>query len=195
MAEGDPRSRTGRLFWPVTLLGVGGAVLAAVAGDHQWRSLGLTKGQLLSVNGPDLDSPATTALALVTLASWGVFLVARGRVRRGLAAFAALASLGTLLTTFSRPDATGYYGISSTSPTGAPHVTGTAWPWVALAASLVTLAASVCAALWSPRWPEMGRRYDAPTAPSAGPVDLAEAEPIELWKTISEGHDPTSDGD
>jgi uncharacterized membrane protein (TIGR02234 family) len=194
MADPAPRSRPRRLFWPIVLLGVAGSVLAAIAGDHQWRTLGMSKGQTVSFDGPSLDSPATTALALVCLAAWGVFLVTRGLVRRALAVLAALAAAGTVATTFSRPDGTGEFTVTSAAPVSAVHLSTTAWPWVALLGSLLALAAAVLALLWSPRWPEMGRRYDAPTTPGVGPVDLSEAEPIELWKTMSEGHDPTSDG-
>jgi uncharacterized membrane protein (TIGR02234 family) len=182
-----------RLFWPVVLLGVAGAVVAAIAGDHQWKSLGLPKGAVFGASSPQLDSPATTALALVALAAWGVFLVTRRWVRRVLAVLAALASLGALITSFSRPDAADV-GFSSYTPIdGSGHVTTTVWPWVALVGALVSLAAAVLAFLEAPAWPEMGRRYDAPTASKAGVVDLEGAESIELWKTISEGHDPTSD--
>ena len=40
--------------------------------------------------------PAATAMALVLLASWGVVLVTRGRVRRAVAALGVLAALGAL---------------------------------------------------------------------------------------------------
>jgi hypothetical protein len=43
------------------------------------------------------------------------------------------------------------------------------------------------------RWPEMGRRYDAPAAravaPGGGPAE--EQENLELWKALDEGRDPT----
>jgi uncharacterized membrane protein (TIGR02234 family) len=161
-------------------------------------SLGLPRGAVVGDGAPQLDSPATTALALVTLAAWGVFLVTRRGVRRGLAVLAVVAALGAAATCFSRPD-TSTYGVSSYVPvSGTVHITTTLWPWVALAAALVAALAAASAVVWAPQWPEMGSKYDAPTAskPSApAEIDLAGAENLELWRSISEGRDPTSDRD
>jgi hypothetical protein len=41
-----------------------------------------------------------------------------------------------------------------------------------------------------PQWPEMGRRYDAPTdAPATQEIESDR----DLWKALDEGRDPTRD--
>jgi hypothetical protein len=67
------------------------------------------------------------------------------------------------------------------------HLTG--WLWLALVGSVAALAAFGAAVRWSPSWPGMARRYDAPGGRSAA------GEPstnLEIWKAIDEGHDPTA---
>ena len=178
MAEQQSRRRT---FWPIVLLGVAGSGLAAIAGGKDWfRDATATPDPFNNVALK--AAPAVTGLALVALAAWGVVLVTRGRVRRAVVVLGAL---------FSAAAVAASIGERATLGGGAGH--WTAWPWIALVASLAALAASVLAFLWAPQWPEMGRRYDAPTTGPALPEDLDEAENIDLWKSISEGHDPTSD--
>lgn len=139
-------------------------------------------------NSQALDAPAVTALALVALAAWGVVLVTRGWVRRGVAVLGALTGAGALVS--------GVVALGD-APTGT-HLGG-AWPWLGLIGAALALVAAVAAVLLAPAWPEMGRRYDAPAgAPrtaTPGPEDLAEADNIDLWKSITEGRDPTADRD
>jgi hypothetical protein len=183
-------------FWPVVLLGVAGSGLAAIAGSKHWgtlpsgggiRGISMQEAQSaatpLGTGAPALDAPAVTALALVALAAWGVALVTRGVVRRGVVLLGALAAVAAVPTAIGS-----LHGLPSSASL-------TAWPWLAFVGLALTIAAAVLAFLWAPQWPEMGRRYDAPTTGPTLPGNLEEAENIDLWKTISEGHDPTSDHD
>ncbi|HWU22896.1 MAG TPA: Trp biosynthesis-associated membrane protein, partial [Nocardioides sp.] len=80
--------------------------------------------------------------------------------------------------------------------TDAVPIDPTAWFWVTLLGAVLTLGAAVAAVRLAPSWPEMGSRYDAPTAGAdAGPAATAPAEEqtnIELWKSLDEGRDPTA---
>jgi Tryptophan-associated transmembrane protein (Trp_oprn_chp) len=46
---------------------------------------------------------------------------------------------------------------------------------------------------WTPDWPEMGTRYDAPGSAPPPPVAPPEEQSnLDLWKALDEGHDPTA---
>ncbi|WP_180933623.1 Trp biosynthesis-associated membrane protein [Nocardioides ungokensis] len=99
--------------------------------------------------------PVTTAVALVVLASWGVVLVTRGRVRRAVAAIGALASAGCVaavvigwssVTDSLRSDLAGV-GVTDVS------FSHTAWFWAAAVGALLSLVAPVLAVRLVPTWP------------------------------------------
>ena len=182
-------------FAPVVLLGLASGVGAAVAGNQAWvvadaSSAGTTSALVATATGASV--PLATALALVVLASWGVVLVSRGRVRRAVAGLGAVAALGTL--------ATFVVGAFSSAETlrddfaqaglDGVDVDHTRWFWFGLVCAVVSVAATVQAVRRTPLWPEMGTRYDAP-GEQPRPEPEAEPSSLDLWKAIDEGHDPT----
>ncbi|GAA1911696.1 hypothetical protein GCM10009737_11500 [Nocardioides lentus] len=204
-----PRRRT---MGPVLLGAAVAGALLAVSGDRPWLDVEgapePTEGSGQQVaTGFDLAlrNPAVTALALVALAALGVVLVTRGRVRRVVAVLALLAAAGTAVAVGSgwlrTPDRV------AEQTTGTPlqdaATSWTLWAWTALPAAALLLAACAVAVRDVRRWPEMGRRYDAPTSRSgaaAGAVGTAPAAPttppaerssLDLWKAMDEGQDPT----
>jgi uncharacterized membrane protein (TIGR02234 family) len=194
MAEGRS-TRDRRLFGATVLLGVVGSGLAALAGSKPWarQTGGVT---LIDQSGGHV--PLAGALGLVALACWGVLLVTRSWVRRAVTWLGLVVAVGLLVTTVvgrssavhsARSLALDLHGRS----TGAA-VTG--WWWVSLVGALLALAAAVAAVCWVSAWPEMGSRYDAPGAnPGApAPVSPEEQDPVDLWRAIDEGRDPTDPG-
>jgi uncharacterized membrane protein len=196
-------------FGPVVLLGLATAALAAVAGNKPWTEAHPPTG---SCNPADLPpgiawadfaqrSPLAGALALVLLAAWGVLLVTRGRVRRAMAGLAALAAAGFFATAVeasrSLRDLTRQKVAERIGDLPAPCNHARVWmtdSWwnTALVVGLVALAVAVAAVLLAPSWPEMGSKYDAPSAdgrPTA--VPLEEQSSVDLWKALDAGHDPT----
>jgi hypothetical protein len=170
-----PDARVRRTFWPVVLVGAAGAGFGAYAGSKPWIGLSAP-----STAGQDLTSPATTSLALVALAAWGVVLVTRGWMRRIVAIVAGLAALAPV------PAIWGSTHHLSNTHVGS-HIT--AWPWIGGAVLILAWIAGVLAAMWAPSWPEMGRKYDAPQAPAG----LDSDDNAGLWRELSEGRDPTED--
>lgn len=189
-----------KTFAPVTLVGLGSAALAAVAGTKPWLASEVSADQvggetLAQQIGLDVDAPLAGALSLVLLAAWGVVLVSRGRARRVVAALAVATALGVLVIAvrarftmreelrdrFADHDIADAYAGS--------HFTS--WWYAALAASLLAVLAALAAVRFARHWPEMGTRYDAPGASEPTPEDLENASPTELWKAIDEGRDPT----
>jgi uncharacterized membrane protein (TIGR02234 family) len=183
-----------RFFVPTLLGGLVGAGLCALAGGKPWAAPDGQPGSTL-VDDTGGHVPLAGALGLVALAAWGVLLVTRGRVRRGVAVLGAVVAVGLVVTAVvgrsqaldSARHATVDLG---RTPSGA-HVTG--WWWVALVASLLALAAAAAAVRFCRTWPEMGSRYDAPAAPARDP-EPEEMEDIDLWRAIDQGRDPTDPG-
>ena len=191
-----------RTFGPVVLVGLASAGLAALAGNRTWATFdqasdagtgsAATADGYRSTIGVSLstwpEAPLVSALAFVVLAAWGVLLVTRGRFRRGVAVLAVLASVGMLVaaavafasTAGDLVDTFEQFGLEG-------RVDRTSWPFVALIAGLVSVAATLAAVRLTPGWPEMGSRYDPP---GAGPPP-DEQTGLDLWKALDEGRDPT----
>jgi uncharacterized membrane protein (TIGR02234 family) len=186
-----------RSFGPVVLLGLASATLVAVAGNRTWVEADSGSARDVSSLALSVDAgkmPAATAMALVLLASWGVVLVTRGRVRRLVAALGVLAALGALASVV-----VGWTSVvdalrSDLASVGVTNVeiSHTGWFWAAAVGSALALLASVLAVAWSPDWPEMGSRYDAPGAAPQPTPDPEDQSSLELWKAMDEGRDPTS---
>ena len=197
-----------RSFGPVVLAGLVTAGLAALAAGRSWvggASTGdaRTNGSLAgAVSDSSTTYPLASALSLVLLACWGVLLVTRGRVRRTFAVLAAVAAVGLVAAVvvggLTLP---GDAGSSYDRLMGRSVDTGlTAWFWTAAVAAVLAVVPAVAAVRLAPGWPEMGSRYDAPTAPTGadetgrGGQERADAGPPteqELWKALDEGRDPT----
>ena len=171
-----------RSFGPVVVAGLAGAGLAAMAGNEAWTKVDSdTRGcadpyqRILAES-----SPATVALALALLAAWGVLLVTRGRFRRVVSVLAATLSLGLAATV-----------VLWDQTSGCVHRTG--WYWVAVAALPLAVGAALLAVRLVPRWPEMGRKYDAPAGSAPEPTKPPEEQDnLDLWKAMDEGKDPTA---
>jgi uncharacterized membrane protein (TIGR02234 family) len=195
----DRPSRARRSFGPVVLLGLAAAALAAVAGSKVWITG--TSGDVSTDNPAFLpttelaaaqESPLAAALALVLLACWGVLLVTRGVVRRGVAGLAAVASIALFVVTALAPgrmaaDLTDL--LTSVSAADTADTGLTAWYVAALVAAVASVLLSVVAVLAVGSWPEMGARYDAPTDK---PSTAEPSSNLDLWKALDDGQDPTA---
>lgn len=204
MAESDgvqPRRRT---FVPALVVGLAAGSLAAVAGNQAWVEPAADSptgsvGQVAAI-ASDASSPLTTAIALVSLACWGVLLVTRGGFRRVIAwlgavvaaALALVVVLGWSAAPGDLSDLMAQYGMEDA------EVARTLWSWVAVGAAPFALAAAVLAVRDVRGWPQMGSRYDAPTARPDAEADgpgadkpAEEQSNIELWKSLDDGSDPT----
>jgi uncharacterized membrane protein (TIGR02234 family) len=204
MAESgvEPRAGrgAGRSFGPTVLVGLAGAALTAVAASQRWAGAsGRAAGADVSVGVTGSSSaPLAIALALVALATWGVVLVVRGRVRTVVAAVGVLASAGVLVATlvaFGRVrDDAAQALVARGGTAGSLHTSVGAWYVVCAVAAVVTLATFAVAVVASPHWPAMGSRYDAPgaRAGSGGADPEAPAGELEMWRALDEGQDPTA---
>jgi hypothetical protein len=177
-----------RWFAPAVLTGVVGSGLTALAGSKPWAAPDGRAGSAL-VDHSGGHVPLAGALGLVALACWGVVLVTRARVRRGVAALGAVVAAALVATAVigrsSALDSARTATIDLGANAATAHTTG--WWWTALVASLVALAAAALTLRHCGSWPEMGSRYDAPVA--RPPVE--DLDDVDLWRAIDQGRDPT----
>lgn len=202
----DPAARrTRRSYATVVVAGLGGAALTAVAGSRTW-AVGHASAAGLHVHTTVSGSqaaPLVAALGLVALAGWGVVLVTRRRVRRAVAVLGLLAALGAVAAAVSGRlavrDAVTSALVQQGAGRGPLWESATPWSLVAVLGGLVTAAAFAVAVRKAPTWPEMGSKYDAPAARTAGrgsdqggagQPDTADG--AGMWRALDEGHDPTS---
>lgn len=195
----DPR-KARRTFAPVVLLGLASAGLAAVAGSKPWVKEGGADmvGEVVRGGSGQATAPLSVGLALVVLACWGVVLVTRGRFRVAVAILAVVAALGNAaavalapsgLADRLREDFRVQAGVTSVD------TTLTAWFWIAVVAAVLVTASTALGVVLVRHWPEMGTKYDAPTAARSGeqPEDATvPTENIDIWKALDEGRDPTA---
>jgi uncharacterized membrane protein (TIGR02234 family) len=188
-----------RTFGPVVLAGIAGAGVVAFTGTRGWATPGDPPRGTASVL---LDNsaghvPLAGALGLVALACWGVVMVTRRRARRIVAALGAVVGAGLVATAVAGRGSALDSARGAYSGLGVDRTTAdlSVWWWLALAGSLVALAAAVAAVRLCPAWPEMGSKYDAPvTAPRRDiRTDPESGQPneLDLWRAIDEGRDPT----
>jgi hypothetical protein len=190
----DPQARrTRRTYALIVVIGLAAAALTAVGGSRTWAT-GHTSaaGMRVSATVPGSQAaPLVAALGLVALAGWGVVLVTRRRVRRAVAVIGLLASLGAVAAAAHGLTTVGGDVMSALLDQGAGQgpLTSqtTGWPFLALVMSVVAAGTFAVAVLRLPGWPEMGSKYDAPTARQ----DTSDREP-DLWRALDEGKDPTS---
>jgi uncharacterized membrane protein (TIGR02234 family) len=180
-----------------------GRAAGAHAADAGSKPRVTAEGAEGAAGGPRADwahltsSPLSTGLALVVLACWGVLLVTRGRFRRAVALLAVVAALGNAVTVGLSPGGLAERLRDEVELQTGTTVVGTAltgWFWLATLAAVLVLLSTVLALRLAPTWPEMGTRYDAPTAaPSARDAQApAPTENIDIWKALDEGRDPTA---
>ncbi len=135
MAEDTTRTRTG--FAPVVVLGLAAAGLAAVAGNKPWA---VTRARADFVPGGALQQtadrfPLAGAVALLLLATWGVVLVTRRWIRRGVTVLGVVEALGLLACVVLGPPVVREQVTTSGATTA--HLSG--WYWTFLAAALLAL--------------------------------------------------------
>ena len=183
-----------RTFGPTVVVGLAGAGLAGFAGSQPWVA-GTSCVTAVTAGTGSADSPATTAVALALMASWGVLLVTRGRFRRVVSILAALVAVGLAVTVLIDIGGTADALRSTLQGSGldCAEVHHEGWCWAAVGSIPFFLVPALAAVRLVPGWPEMGRRYDAPAEASAEPEKAPEEqENLDLWKAMDDGRDPTA---
>ena len=190
---------TRRLLRPagVVLLTLLAVLVLVASGSRTWVT-GSTNDAVLgaarvSAKGSEVV-PGLAGLALAAAAA-AVAAATAGRVGRWLAVVAlGLVSLGLAAElagfVLSPGDALGRVAAKQLGRTGslATHATLGAWPWVAVVATVLLLAAAGLAVLGARSWGGLGRRYEAGDGDTAGPRGQRVRSD---WDRLDAGEDPT----
>ncbi|WP_221177248.1 Trp biosynthesis-associated membrane protein [Nocardioides marmoriginsengisoli] len=187
-----------RTFGPILLAGVATGALAAVASSQTWLTAnGDAAGIRVSVEISGSDAaPLALALALVSLASWGVVLVSGTTARRLALVVGAAATIGVLIVAFGL-DGDGVAGraLADRGASAVRDLSHRPWLWTTVVAAVLQLGALVAGFRSAPTWPSMSSRYDAPAAAASAAdpdADPADVDDLTLWKALDEGQDPTA---
>ena len=200
-----PPVRPGRRELSLALLAcLAGAALALLACGRIWVRAQAVQGDLrapLELTGAAL-TPAAPALALAGLAGALAVVATRGAGRRlaGLVLLTCGLGVAAVAVRAARPTEARIAGRAGEAlgakTAGAEDMTIEVWPWLAVLGGIVVALVGVAVLLRGPSWPGMSARYDAPgdqRAPAAAPVPRARADesPLEQWKALDRGEDPT----
>lgn len=175
------------------LFGLAGVALAGllaliVSGQPWWRAQGSDAG--VEFTGSDATAGLSQALGAVALAGFLLGLALRGRGRQVLAGLLGLVGVAIIVVGAFRfqPNADAVrVRLQQVSLSDQFALTGTPWPIGYVIAGVILLAAAALIMITAPSWPTRSDRFRRDRA--AGPA--AEAEPIDLWKAMDSGQDPT----
>ena len=186
----------------VVLLAVAAGIVLLAAGRADWIT-----GTVEGVAGPVRASavgteaaPGLAGLALVAMAA-AVAATTSGRIARWIC-IVALVGVGggvialSLRAVLDAPAVLGGVSASHAGTTGDLEATGsaTSWPWVAVAAAVLLLVTAVGAAVGSPRWSGLGRKYERPTGDDGAETGGARGERVDSdWDRVTRGDDPSVD--
>ncbi|MGH3509346.1 MAG: Trp biosynthesis-associated membrane protein [Nocardioidaceae bacterium] len=179
----DPR----RTFAPTVVAGLASAALTALAAGRPWGTVDTLTGgahRVVVARGTDV-APQALALALVTLATWGIVLVVRAKARRVMAVVGLICSLLVVASVAEAGHRIAAVSLRlAGNPASATHGVS-AWFAVTGVATVVTAGCFVAAWRLAPGWPVMGARYDAPSTATPETDE-------DLWRAQDRGHDPTA---
>ena len=184
----------------VILLSLIGAGVLLASGSRTWVT-GTVDDPVLGASrilgtGSELAT-GVVALALVAGAAALASATSGPVVRRVTLVALALAGLGAgfvaVRIALDPERSLGAVAARSLGRTGSieTHATPTAWPWIAVAASVLLLVAAVGGWWGAGSWRGLGARYEAPGA-TAGPRGQRVASD---WDRLDAGDDPTARGE
>lgn len=178
----------------VALAGVALAGLLAliVSGQPWWQARGSDAGVVFT--GSDATAGLSQALGAVALAGFLLALTLRGRGRQVLAGLLGLVGIAIVVVGGFRfrPDTEAVKAkLQQVSLSQEFALTGTAWPIGYVLAGVLLLGAAALIMITAPSWPTRTDRFRRDRS-GAAPAD---AEPIDLWKAMDAGKDPTRDED
>ena len=155
-------------------------LLLFVAEGRPWRVIRYAPGHSHGITGPG----SLSAWGLVALAGVVAIVATRGRWRLPVGLALAASGSAAAAGAWTARDKPIRIGIVSPVPaSGAITTHLTAWPYVATLAGVLLAVTGVFVALWGPRWPALGAKYDAPAVAPDDP---------DLWAAQDRGEDPTA---
>lgn len=183
------RATRGREFAVAAVVAAAGAGVLLLACGQTWASVSSTLAGIPDtsqvVDGRTL-APGAFAFGLAGLAGIVGLVATRGWLRRVVAVVVACCGAGAaVLAWLATGDGAVRQALPGAGPPGPVAVEHTAWPWVAVAGGVLVLVFGIVATVRGPRWPGMGRKYDAPRRPAAD-------SETDMWRALDHGEDPTT---
>jgi uncharacterized membrane protein (TIGR02234 family) len=169
-----------------------GSVSALLASQQPWwRATG--EGVVLSVSGTEATRGLSQALAIVALAGSLLMLALQAGGRRMTGGLLLLVGVGIAVVGVLglQPSADAVRGqVHEVSLAERFELSVTVWPWAFTAAGAMVAVAAVLTTITAGTWAARSDRFQS--APDKSKI-LASDEPVELWKALDAGVDPTAD--
>lgn len=179
-----------RLLSFVALL-VGGGLAVVAAAQPWWRAVG--DGVSTTFTGSQATAGLGQALAVVVLAGMLLMLVLKARGRRIVGVLLGLVGIGVAVVGLIRqqptPDAVRTQ-VREISLVDQFELQPTTWPWVYAVAGVLVVAGAVLTVVTARRWPRRADRFER--SETVTHAVAAEDEPIDVWKAMDAGLDPTT---
>jgi uncharacterized membrane protein (TIGR02234 family) len=169
-----------------------GSSLALLASQQPWwRATG--EGVVLSVSGTEATGGLGQALAIVALSGTLLMLALQTRGRRMAGGLLLLVGIGLTVVGILglQPSADAVRGQAhEVSLAESFDLSVTVWPWAFTAGGAMVAVAAVLTTITAGTWAARSDRFQS--APSKAEA-VASDEPVELWKALDAGVDPTAD--
>jgi uncharacterized membrane protein (TIGR02234 family) len=169
-----------------------GSALALLASQQPWwRASG--EGVVLSASGTEATGGLSQALAIVALAGTLLMLALQTRGRRMTGGLLLLLGIGLTVVGILglQPSADAVrrqaYEVSLAETF---DLTVTVWPWIFTGAGMTVAGAAALTMITAGTWAVRSDRFQA--APGTAEA-VASEDPVELWKALDAGVDPTTD--
>jgi uncharacterized membrane protein (TIGR02234 family) len=170
---------------------IGSALTLLASQQPWWRGTG--EGVVLSVSGTEAAGGLSQALAIVALAGTLLMLALQTRGRRMIGGLLLLVGIGLTVVGILglQPSADAVRGqVHEVSQAETFNLTVTVWPWIFTGAGMPVAVAAVLTLITAGSWAVRSDRFQA--APSKAEA-VASEDPVELWKALDAGVDPTTD--
>ena len=203
----QPRDR--RSYGIAVIAGIAAGAVMIWAASRTWASVEVAPSGMTSDDVGVTGStalPVVGAMAFVVMAGSIAVIASGGWLRRAVGVVIVLAAGSALVASViagsAIDDALHEAVVSSTSMTGGEQqadgyvaaADNSIWRWIAAASSAIAVAVGCLVVAYAPRWPRMGKRYEAPGArtPVADTTEPEDRDVADLWKALDEGDDPTA---
>ncbi|GAB3747213.1 Trp biosynthesis-associated membrane protein [Microlunatus parietis] len=178
-------------FLALAGVALAGLLALIISGQPWWRAQGSDAGVVFT--GSDATAGLSQALGAVALAGFLLALTLRGRGRQVLAVLLGLVGVAVIVVGGFRfqPDTRAVRAkLQQVSLSQEFALTGTPWPIGYVIAGVLLLGAAILIMITAPSWPTRADRFRRGRSGAA----TADAEPIDLWKAMDAGADPTDEG-
>jgi uncharacterized membrane protein (TIGR02234 family) len=170
---------------------LGGGLALVASSQPWWRAVG--EGVVVKFSGTQATGGSSQALGIVVLAGTLLMLALRTRGRSVIGALLLLVGAGIAVVGGLRlqPHADALRSqVREVSMADAFHLSATVWPWIFALSGVLVAAGAVLTMTTAGTWPSESDRFQ----PGSGKAVVSTSDdPVDLWKAMDVGVDPTTD--